>query len=136
MKIKIFNLKFVCVRMEVNMNAEIQMGRHEKALEYAVRVIQNSTLADYVKELYLYGSYARSDYKYSSDIDLFLVLEDEARRYHSELLELKSEVTDADDFEGVDVDLKVTFGDAWRESNQFYHENIRRDGRNIWRKRD
>lgn len=118
------------------MDAEIKMSRHEKALEYAVRVIRNSPLADYVKGLYLYGSYARGDYKYSSDIDLFLVLEEAAREYHSEIMELKSDVTDAEDFDGVDVDLKVTFGNAWKESSQFYHRNIRRDGKNIWMKRN
>lgn len=114
------------------MDIETKMERHEKALAYAVKVIQNSPLAEYVMELYLYGSYARGDYKYSSDIDLFLVLEEEARGHHSEIMELKSEVTDAEDFEGVDVDLKVAFGDAWKKSNQFYHKNIRRDGKNIW----
>ncbi len=118
------------------MDIETKKGRHEKALAYAVEVLRNSPLAQYVKELYLYGSYARGDYKYSSDIDLFLVLEDEAREYHSEIMKLKSEVTDAEDFEGVDVDLKVTFGDTWKESNQFYHKNIRRDGKNIWERKN
>lgn len=111
-----------------------KIERHEKALEYAVRVIRTSPLAEFVKELYLYGSYARGDYKYSSDIDLFLVLEEKGKEYHSEVLKLKSDVTDAEDFGGVDVDLKVTFGDTWKESNQFYHRNIRKEGRNIWKR--
>lgn len=116
------------------MAAQRKSERHEKALTHAVNVIRNSPIAEFVKELYLYGSYARKDYKYSSDIDLFLVMEKEASVYHSEIMEMKSNVTDADDFDGVEVDLKVTFGNAWQTSGQLYHRNIRKEGINIWRK--
>lgn len=118
------------------MDKRREMNRHETALAYALGVIEGSPLVDFVKELYLYGSFARGDYKYSSDIDLFLVMEEDGKKYHSEIMQLKSDVTDAENFEGVEVDLKVTFGDAWKESNQFYHKNIRRDGRNIWTRRN
>lgn len=113
----------------------VNENRHEKAVEYALNIIRNSKLAPYVKALYLYGSYARGTYKYSSDIDLFLVLEESAREFRSEILELKSDVTDTDDFDGVEADMKIAFGDAWLRSQQSYHENIRRDGIDVWKKK-
>lgn len=114
----------------------VTLERHKKALTYAVNAIRNSKLAPYVKALYLYGSYAQGTYKYSSDIDLFLVLEEDARGLHSEIMELKSDVTDADDFDGVEADLKVAFGDTWLQSNQLYHKNVRKYGIDIWRERN
>ena len=56
---------------------ESKSGRHENALYLAKEKILNSKLAGYVEELYLFGSMARNQIKWNSDIDLLLVLDSE-----------------------------------------------------------
>lgn len=107
--------------------------RHEKALQYAVKQLKMSKLSPYVKSLYLYGSYVRGNYKWDSDIDLFLVLDEDAYSLDlkKEILRMKSKVSQ-DDTYAVDVDLKVVYGDCWMENTMLYYQNILREGRNIW----
>ena len=44
--------------------------RHRRALYYAIHQIKTSKLASYIQDLYLYGSYARGDYRFHSSISL------------------------------------------------------------------
>ena len=50
----------------------IRSKRQRNAAEYALRAIQSSCIKPYIKTIYLYGSCARGEEKYSSDVDLFL----------------------------------------------------------------
>lgn len=50
----------------------IRSKRQRDAAEYALRTIQSSCIRPYIKTIYLYGSCARGEEKYSSDVDLFL----------------------------------------------------------------
>ena len=52
----------------------IRSKRQRDAAEYALRTIQSSCIRPYIKTIYLYGSCARGEEKYSSDVDLFLEL--------------------------------------------------------------
>ena len=45
----------------------------------ALRAIQSSCIKPYIKTIYLYGSCARGEEKYSSDVDLFLELSESFR---------------------------------------------------------
>ena len=74
----------------------IRSKRQRNAAEYALRAIQSSCIKPYIKTIYLYGSCARGEEKYSSDVDLFLELS-ESFRSRPELKKylylLKSEVS-------------------------------------------
>ena len=74
----------------------IRSKRQRDAAEYALRTIQSSCIRPYIKTIYLYGSCARGEEKYSSDVDLFLELS-ESFRSRPELKKylylLKSEVS-------------------------------------------
>ena len=50
----------------------IKSQRQRTAAEYALKVIQSSCIKPYIQSIYLYGSCARGEEKYSSDVDLFL----------------------------------------------------------------
>ena len=52
----------------------IKSQRQRTAAEYALKVIQSSCIKPYIQSIYLYGSCARGEEKYSSDVDLFLEL--------------------------------------------------------------
>ncbi len=101
-------------------------SHHKQALRWAMEMISVSLLAPYVNELILYGSFARGTQKWDSDIDLLLTLDDDAPDLKKEIIRLKAEVSQKN------IDLKVLHGNAWRESNIPYYQNIRREGKKLW----
>ena len=106
-------------------------SRHKKALRYAMEKIIESPLAPYVHELYLYGSYARGTQSWESDVDLLLTLEADAPNLKKEILCLKAEIS-RDGLEDVPVDLKVLYGDGWKQSTMMYYQNIQKEGIKLW----
>ena len=52
-----------------------------KSIEYAVDIIKKSSVAPFVKALYLYGSCARGEQNYGSDVDLFLELQPGTKQF-------------------------------------------------------
>lgn len=108
--------------------------RHQDALRYAINMVQQSVLAPYVKDLILYGSCARKEQKYSSDIDLLLVLDErflEDKTLRTPMRLLKSQVS-TDDIDDPEVDLKIVVGDEWKSNHMQYYNNIRREGISVW----
>ena len=86
------------------------------------------------KALYLYGSCARGEEKYSSDVDLFLELS-ESFRSRPELKKylylLKSEVS-SEELDDAETDLKIVVGDDWKRNKMLYYTNVRKEGIQIW----
>ena len=107
--------------------------RQENALSYALDALRKSSISAYVKYVYLYGSCARSQARYDSDVDLFLVLRDDLpiSEHREELRKIKSKVM-SDDIDDPEVDLKIVIGDAWETSNMLYYQNIRKEGIGVW----
>ena len=111
-------------------------NRHEIALKKAEEKIFQSNLARYAKELYLYGSTARGEEKWDSDIDLLLVLEPDgysSRDIKKDIIYLKGTIS-GDEPDDPEVDLKVVTGDEWRTSGQTYYNNILREGKMLWQR--
>ena len=86
--------------------------RQRNAAEYALKVIQSSCIKPYIKTIYLYGSCARGEEKYSSDVDLFLEL--------------------SESFLSAETDLKIVVGDEWKKNKMLYYANVRKEGIQIW----
>lgn len=105
--------------------------RHCKALDFALYVLlHDSVFSKYVDEIYLYGSCARGEQKYRSDVDLLVkVLPETPPRI---MRKMRVE-TVADDISLPEVELKFTTGVDFSTSRQF-DENIRRDGKLLWKK--
>lgn len=107
--------------------------RHDLALQSAKQKILRSKLSLYAKELYLYGSAARGEVSWDSDIDLLLVLDPSqknSRELKREIIYLKGSLTD-EEVDAPEVDLKVVFGNGWRTSTQTYYKNIVQEGKNM-----
>ena len=100
----------------------IRSKRQRDAAEYALRTIQSSCIRPYIKTIYLYGSCARGEEKYSSDVDLFLELS-ESFRSRPELKKylylLKSEVS-SEELDDAETDLKIVVGDDWKRNDFQY----------------
>lgn len=112
----------------------IRSKRQRNAAEYALRTIQSSCIKPYIKTIYLYGSCARGEEKYSSDVDLFLELS-ESFRSRPELKKylylLKSEVS-SEELDDAETDLKIVVGDDWKRNKMLYYTNVRKEGIQIW----
>ena len=104
------------------------------SIKYAINVIKSSRIAPYIHGLYLYGSCARKEQNYDSDVDLFLVLSPELDRkyYGDDILILKSKVTPPDT-SLPEVDLKIEIGDDWENKTMLYYQNIKKEGIQLWR---
>ena len=109
--------------------------RSRESVEYALNVIKNSPVAPFVKALYLYGSCARGEQNYGSDVDLFLELSPYfyTKRYKDDVILLKGKVSPVD-INMAEVDLKVVVGDHWKKNQMLYYQNILKEGVDIWQK--
>lgn len=105
--------------------------RHYDALAYAMKKIANSPLAVYVRELYLYGSCSRGDYEWNSDVDLLLSLDEESSNMRRDIRILRSEVSN-DDLHAAEVDLKIVFGDGWKDNEMTFYQKVKKEGVRLW----
>lgn len=107
--------------------------RHDKTLTYALQAVKESAVAPYVTGLFLYGSFARKQYSWNSDVDLLLELSEDIPidMYRDDMIRLKSIVTPTDPLLP-EVDLKIVVGYKWRTDQMLYYKNVRKDGVNIW----
>lgn len=107
--------------------------RHNKTLSYALQTIKQSPVSPYVSRLLVYGSFARKQHKWDSDVDLFLELSEDIpfNEFRDELIRLKSRVSPPD-LTLPEADLKIVVGNRWRQSEMLYYQNVKKDGINIW----
>lgn len=109
----------------------IKSERQQKALDNAISKIISSKIYPFVTELYLYGSCARGEEKFNSDVDLFMVLSetfsDNIALLKKDLRILKSQVS-SDELYDPEVDLKIVIGNAWLDNQLPYYKNVRKDG--------
>lgn len=107
--------------------------KSKASLKYAIKTIMESPLASYVERLILYGSCARNQQTYNSDVDLLLVLSTKIdnKKYHDELIMLKSSVIPCE-LDLPEVDLTIVIGNAWESNPMLYYQNIRREGIDVW----
>lgn len=115
-------------------NENVYQLRSKKSISYAINIIKNSPIAPYVQALYLYGSCARGEQTYKSDVDLFMVLSPDfdSLKYKNDVILLKSVISPTN-LEMAEVDLKVVIGDSWKSKQLLYYQNIRLEGIDIWK---
>lgn len=104
------------------------MTRHEKSLQYALSVLTSERYRVYLDAIYLYGSCARGDQKYTSDVDLLLKLRETVPA--DILRSMRVEAT-PDDWKLPEVELKYFLGDRFCQSEQF-DRNLREEGKLLW----
>ena len=117
---------------KINDKNSTVVKRSHYATQYALRQIKKSPVAPYVTKLLLFGSCARRQQGFSSDVDLLLeVSENIPEDFRTELVKLRSMVTPVD-ADAPEVDLRIVIGNAWEKNPMLYYKNISRDGIDIW----
>lgn len=104
------------------------MTRHEKSLQHALSVLTSERYRVYLDAIYLYGSCARGDQKYTSDVDLLLKLR---KTVPASVLRLMRVEATPDDCELPEVELKYFSGERINHSDQF-DRNLRKEGKLLW----
>lgn len=108
--------------------------RHLATIEQSLAKIRKSPLSKYVKDVVLYGSTARGQSKYSSDVDMLLVLDNcvkNYRKYNDWITYLKGNIS-SDDYRLPEADLHVVFDEKWMEKSNAYFSNVKKEGFSIW----
>lgn len=117
---------------KINNENALVVKRSNYAIRYALRQIKKSPVVPYVTKLLLFGSCARRQQTFSSDVDLLLeVSENITENFRTELVKLRSMVIPVD-ADAPEVDLRIVIGNAWEKNPMLYYKNIRRDAIDIW----
>lgn len=105
------------------------LSRHRMSMDQAIKKLVEE-FSEYIKEIYLYGSCARGEQKFSSEVDLFVRVKENTP---SRVLR-KMRIEAMPDEENLpEVDLKFTSGESFSQSYRF-NENIKKEGKLIWKK--
>lgn len=109
-------------------------GRHQKSLDFSVNQVKVSPVFPFVQSIILFGSCARKENKWASDVDIFLVLSPEIKKHEElrrELRFLQGTISPTD-MDLPEVDLKIAIGDGWKQDGSFFHQQIIKEGIIIW----
>lgn len=107
--------------------------RSECSVDYAISQIKKSSLEPYISKVYLYGSCARNEGTYISDVDLFIEFKEDfdPDRYRDELNYLRGHIS-PEDPELPEVDMHTAMGSRWKKETAGYYKDIKNEGVVIW----
>ena len=108
--------------------------RSDKAIECALSEIKISDIAPFVESVYLYGSCARNEQTYGSDVDLLIELTptfDKAEKKSVMISKLRGRLNNLGE-SMPEVEAKFVIGDKWKSDESLFYRNIRRDVRKLW----
>ena len=106
--------------------------RFKRSLDCAVTKITQWEHRERILAVYLYGSYARNEQSADSDIDLYIQTDTKTdRKMIRELIVL----CNPEDYRLPEVEVKVEQGVDSLMKNDLFHENIRKDGILLWKRK-
>jgi predicted nucleotidyltransferase len=115
---------------------KINTLRQQQALEYALRQIEQSSLFPYISSIILFGSCAREEQNFESDVDLFLVLDiskNDFENIKQDIIYLRGTISPVE-ATAPEVDVKITIGNSWETDDSTIYYFIRKDGKLLWKK--
>ena len=101
--------------------------RHKSAIEYAISVIAASPIS--AKRIILYGSCARSDADYDSDIDIVITVAEHTNETARQIRKLRSMIW-RDDLP--EIDIHVLSEQEYEHPQTTYTKEVRKDGVMLW----
>lgn len=113
--------------------------KHSKTIDHIVRTLKNSDISPYIVDVLLYGSCARHQEKYGSDVDVLIIISDDAPTdyaFKKELLYLKADLYPENEMDPAEVDSKFIPLNTWLNSSMLYYRIIRREGVSLWNQKE
>lgn len=99
--------------------------RQLRAIKDCVAIIRKTGFS--IQEIILFGSCARSESRYESDIDLLVIVE--KMPVTKDILLIKAKLNEQIP---IDVDLKIVSAEIFLKNDDFFLNNIKRDGVILW----
>ncbi len=106
--------------------------RHQTALKLAINKLKDSRFCHDIIAGYLYGSCARGDAKYSSDVDLFFEIRADFPRDRTGEIVSMFGMLSSDRLEDPEIDAHFSIGHDWSNGELTYYKEILREGVQIW----
>ena len=101
-------------------------ARHDKAVSIVKDILLTSDISG-LKKVYLYGSHARGEARYGSDIDILLVLSNDVENMRPVIRSIKDAYYNSD-YDNVEIDIHCAYESSWNECNDTFIKNIHREG--------
>ena len=108
----------------VNRSCQVST-RQLQSIRDCIAIIEETGFS--LRQIILFGSCARSQARYESDIDLLVVVKEIPST--KEILHIKSELNER---VPIDVDLKIVSDEMFSKKEDFFLSNIKRDGVILW----
>lgn len=99
--------------------------------------VERSKLSKNIREIRLFGSYARGDYHIDSDVDLLVVFREKSLEHSKELSALAERAMETVDYQDL-LSLHEMSEDEWarmREGKYLLAQSIEREGFVVWKNR-
>lgn len=101
---------------------------------FALDAIKQSPLYPFLQRIILFGSCARGEERFDSDVDLLLVFDAEIKNVpdYRRMYRALRVAASSDELYAAETDLKLAIGNAWETSNETIYHCIRKDGICVW----
>lgn len=98
--------------------------------------LQNSVIFPYVEIVVLYGSYARGEQNHNSDVDLLIQISENVLDSGFTRLKIRNIIADCVPYNPLmpEIDFHLVFSDVWKNSEDIFFREIRKDGYFVWKK--
>lgn len=107
------------------------MGRHLQVMKNAVKILSEEPYMHYIDAIYLYGSCATGKQKFDSDVDLLIQYNQDFTPGIGRKMRI---AVMPDDISQPDVELKFVKQNQWRQQEDPFSRNLRKEGILLWKK--
>ncbi len=102
-----------------------QTERHQEAIEYALNILSANPYKSYIDKIYMFGSCARKEQRYTSDVDLLVEC---GERIPPELVRSMRIAVMPEELDMPEIDLKFVARDQWRNQTNRFSQNQVEEG--------
>lgn len=126
-------------------------SRQKAALEYAVKYLHISEISKHISDVILYGSVARGEERFKSDVDILIILNDDFPETYEAKKNIRRVISDLADpwemfnivekhygktknkpDEMAEVEVRVITRRAYETADNTFYKTIKGEGISVW----